>query len=120
MLTRALAVFALFAVVSPARADDTKDAESKVKEYLGTIKGAEFSATQPIWGGYGVQGNYTYTDAQADNGDPLQGMSKNQFNIAGYFENARLSARLRASPRPRRPVASDPSTAEPARAGRQP
>jgi iron complex outermembrane recepter protein len=60
----------------------------------GKIKGAEFSATQPIWGGFGVQGNYTYTDAEADNGDPLQGTSKNQFNIAGYFENQRFSTRL--------------------------
>lgn len=60
----------------------------------GTIKGAELSGTRPIWGGFGVQANYTYTDAQADNGDPLQGTSKNQFNVAGYFENSRFSARL--------------------------
>jgi iron complex outermembrane receptor protein len=60
----------------------------------GTIKGVELSGTRPIWGGFGVQANYTYTDAQADNGDPLQGTSKNTYNLAGYFENSRYSARL--------------------------
>jgi iron complex outermembrane receptor protein len=60
----------------------------------GTIKGAELSAARPIWGGFGVQANYTYTDAQADNGDPLQGTSKNTYNLAGYFENTRFNARL--------------------------
>jgi iron complex outermembrane receptor protein len=60
----------------------------------GTIKGVELSGTKPIGGGFGGQANYTYTDAQADNGDPLQGTSKNTYNLAGYFENSRYSARL--------------------------
>jgi len=60
----------------------------------GEIKGLELSAAQPIWGGFGMQANYTYTDAQADSGDPLPGTSKNTVNLAGYFENSRYSARL--------------------------
>ena len=60
----------------------------------GSISGAEFSVTQPIWGGFGVTGNYTYSDADTDSGDPLPGNSKDTFNVAGFFENDRLSARL--------------------------
>ena len=60
----------------------------------GRMEGFELQLTQPIWGGFGVQGNYTFTDAEADNGDPLPGASKDTFNLAGYFENKWLSARL--------------------------
>ena len=42
----------------------------------GEMKGAEFAATWPIAGGFGLLGNYTYTDAEADNGDPLPGASE--------------------------------------------
>jgi iron complex outermembrane receptor protein len=60
----------------------------------GEMKGAELSATLPIGGGFGVQGNYTYTDAEDDNGDPLPGASEDTFNLTAYYENARVSARL--------------------------
>lgn len=60
----------------------------------GEVKGLEFTVTQPIWGGFGATGNYTYSDASTDSGDPLPGNSKNTYNIAGYFENERVSARL--------------------------
>jgi iron complex outermembrane receptor protein len=60
----------------------------------GEIQGAEFGVTQPIWGGFGVQANYTYTDAKADNGDPIPGNSKDAFNVIAYFENQLVSARL--------------------------
>jgi len=59
-----------------------------------SISGAELSITQPIWDGFGVTGNYTYSDADTDSGDPLPGNSKDTYNIAGFFENDRLSARL--------------------------
>jgi iron complex outermembrane receptor protein len=58
------------------------------------MQGAELAATWPIAGGFGVQGNYTYTDAEADNGDPLPGASEDTFNLTAYFENTRVSARL--------------------------
>ena len=60
----------------------------------GKIQGLELSGTTPIWGGFGVQANYTYSDAEADSGDPIPGNSKNSYNLAGYFENAMLSVRL--------------------------
>jgi iron complex outermembrane recepter protein len=60
----------------------------------GSIKGVELSITQPIGAGFGVQTNYTWNDAEADNGDPLPQSSKNQLNLSGYFENPWVSARL--------------------------
>ena len=60
----------------------------------GKIKGVELSITQPLYAGFGVQTNYTYSDAKADNGDPLPQSSKNQLNLSTYFENNWVSARL--------------------------
>ena len=60
----------------------------------GTFQGVEFSVTQPIAMGFGVTGNYTYSDAETDSGDPMPGNSKDTFNLSGYFENERVSARL--------------------------
>ena len=60
----------------------------------GEMKGAEFAVTWPLAGGFGVQGNYTYTDAEDDNGDPLPGASEDTFNLTAYFENPKVSARL--------------------------
>jgi iron complex outermembrane receptor protein len=60
----------------------------------GRIQGFEIAFTKPILGGFGVQANYTFSDAEADNGDPIPGNSKDSFNLTGYFENERLSARL--------------------------
>lgn len=86
------------AVCTPTGIQDLFDCPFTINQRVngggGEIKGVELSATKPIWGGFGVQGNYTYTDAKADSGDPLQGTSKNQFNLTGFFENARLGARL--------------------------
>lgn len=60
----------------------------------GRIQGYEISAVKPIGGGFGVQANYTFVDAEADDGSPMPGSSKDQFNMAAYFENQRVSARL--------------------------
>ena len=60
----------------------------------GKLKGVELGLTRPIWGGFGVQANYTYSDASLDSGDPVPGNSKNTYNITGFFENKLLSARL--------------------------
>jgi iron complex outermembrane receptor protein len=60
----------------------------------GDIKGAELSFNKAIGAGFGFTGNYTYSDAEADNGDPIPGNSKRTWNIAGYFENPTFSARL--------------------------
>jgi iron complex outermembrane receptor protein len=60
----------------------------------GRIQGFELAATQPLFGGFGFQTNYTFADAEADNGDPLPQASRDQFNLTGYFENERLSTRV--------------------------
>jgi iron complex outermembrane receptor protein len=60
----------------------------------GRIQGIELAGTQPLAGGFGLQANYTYADAEADNGDPLPQASEHQFNLTGWFENEDLSARL--------------------------
>jgi len=60
----------------------------------GTNRGVEVNWEQPIWKGFGVQANYTYADAKADDGTPIQGNSKHTFNLTGYYEDSFLSARL--------------------------
>src|SRR5439155_1590713 len=60
----------------------------------GKARGAELGFTKPIWGGFGLQANYTYSDSKLDSGDPVPGDSKNTYNVTGFFENKRLSARL--------------------------
>jgi iron complex outermembrane receptor protein len=60
----------------------------------GTNKGVEISWQQPIGYGFGGIVNYTYADAKNSNGGPIDGASKNTYNVTGYFENSLLSARL--------------------------
>ncbi|PSJ43520.1 TonB-dependent receptor [Allosphingosinicella deserti] len=60
----------------------------------GTNKGFEIQASRPVWGGFGVQANYTYSDASSSGGDPIPGNSKHSLNLTGYYENDWLSARL--------------------------
>jgi iron complex outermembrane receptor protein len=60
----------------------------------GKLKGVELGITQPVWGGFGLQANYTYSDATLDSGAPFPGNSKNTYNFTGFFENNLVSARL--------------------------
>lgn len=60
----------------------------------GRVSGFEIGATAPLGGGFGVQTNYTFADAQANDGDPIPGSSEDQFNLSTYFENDKVSARL--------------------------
>ena len=60
----------------------------------GTNKGVEIAWQQPVWGGFGVDLNYTYTLGRDSNGAPLAGSSKNTYNVQGWFENDAFSARL--------------------------
>jgi iron complex outermembrane receptor protein len=60
----------------------------------GRNQGAEIAVQQPIWNGFGVQANYTYSDAKASNGDPIPGNSKHSYNLTGWYENELVSARL--------------------------
>ncbi len=60
----------------------------------GSLKGVEVGFTQRIWGGFGVQANYSYSDASLDSGNPFPGNSKDTYNLTAYFENPIVSARL--------------------------
>jgi len=60
----------------------------------GTNKGIELNWQQPLGYGFGVIANYTYADAKNRNGGPIDGNSKNTYNLTGYFENKLLSARF--------------------------
>jgi iron complex outermembrane recepter protein len=61
----------------------------------GTVMGVELSALQPLGAGFGIQANYTYSDAEAD--DPaleIPGNSEHSGNLIGFYENRRFAARL--------------------------
>ena len=62
-------------------------------------------AYQQAFGNFGIDLNYTYTDAKQTSGvqpnpdgtpgdDRLVGTSKNVYNVSGYYENAHFSARV--------------------------
>lgn len=58
------------------------------------LQGLELGVQKPLWNGFGVQANYTYSDVETQSGDPLPGNSRNSYNAAVYFENDLISARL--------------------------
>jgi iron complex outermembrane receptor protein len=60
----------------------------------GHNQGAEIIYQQPIWGGFGTQLQYTYSDASAANGEPIPSNSEHATNVTAYYENQRVSARL--------------------------
>jgi len=69
----------------------------------GKASGIEL-AYQQAFGNFGIDLNYTYTDAKqtsdvpttgpSANDDRLVGASKNVYNVSGYYENAHFSARV--------------------------
>lgn len=77
----------------------------------GNVKGLEVNLIEKLGGGFGVQANYTYSDAQADDADlEIPGNSKNSGNIIGFYENDRFGARLAYSYRSEFFVTFDRST----------
>ena len=60
----------------------------------GKVRGLELNYIQPIGDNFGVQANYTYADGHATGNVPLQGTSKDTYNVSGYFENKRFNARI--------------------------
>ena len=67
----------------------------------GTTNGLELSL-QHDFGGFGVQANYTYVDADADmkrdesipGSGLVEGASEHMYNLTGYYENDTFGARL--------------------------
>ena len=60
----------------------------------GTNKGVELSWQQPLMNNFGFLANYTFADGELDDGGELLNSSKRTWNLTGYFENERFSARL--------------------------
>lgn len=60
----------------------------------GQVRGVELNYIQPIGENFGVQANYTYADGHATGDKPLQGTSKDTYNVSGYFENKQFNARV--------------------------
>lgn len=60
----------------------------------GKVKGIELTYEQPIGEHFGINANYTYADAEDDDGGDLVGTSRNTYNIGAYFENDRFNARV--------------------------
>jgi len=62
------------------------------------VTGLELQAQHDFGNGFGLQGNYTYTDSEVTNSAgktvPLNEVSKNSFNVSGYYEDDNFSARL--------------------------
>jgi iron complex outermembrane recepter protein len=77
----------------------------------GKVKGLELNLLQPLPGGFGIQTNYTYSEAEAD--DPeleIPGNSKHSGNLVAFYENRRFAARLAYSYRSKFFVTFDRST----------
>ncbi len=53
-----------------------------------------FDALPAPFDGFGLIANYTYSNAEDDNGFPLVGVSKNSYNLIGIYEKGRFSSRL--------------------------
>ncbi len=66
----------------------------------GTIKGVELQAQYAFEFGFGFTANYTYSDSSSPYSNdyskslPIPGVSKNAFNVQGYYETGPFSARL--------------------------
>ena len=66
----------------------------------GTIKGFELSAVQFFeflpapFDGLGLQANFTYTDAEDENGDVVGGTSEQVYNLIGFYEKKNFGIRL--------------------------
>lgn len=59
-----------------------------------TNKGIELSWQQPLWNNFGLLTNATWADGELDGGGEMLNASKNTYNVTGYYENDRFSARL--------------------------
>lgn len=58
------------------------------------VKGFELAWEGPFGDYFGAFANYTYADAETDDGTPMLGTSKNTYNVGAYFENERFNARI--------------------------
>jgi iron complex outermembrane receptor protein len=78
----------------------------------GHSEGVEIQWEQPIYGGFGIQTNFTYADGVDNAGGPLVGDAKVTTNLTAYYENEWLSTRLTYGYRSKMLIGLDRSTAE--------
>lgn len=79
---------------NPNLYDCVFDIDQRANGQGGRVQGLELNVQMPIWGDFGLLTNYTYSDGETDDGDPLPGNSEHTFNITGFYETDLLSARL--------------------------
>jgi iron complex outermembrane receptor protein len=60
----------------------------------GRNRGVELSWQQPLYNNFGFLANYTFADGELDDGGELLNSSKRTWNLTGYYEDERFSARL--------------------------
>ncbi len=61
----------------------------------GTVNGLELNLLQPLGAGFGIQANYTYSNAEADDSElEIPGNSEHSGNLVAFYENRRFAARL--------------------------
>ncbi|MBJ7308589.1 TonB-dependent receptor [Rugamonas sp. CCM 8940] len=60
----------------------------------GKNKGAELSYQQPLFDRFGVLANYTYADGKLSDGSELINSSKSTYNLTGFYEDDKFSARV--------------------------
>jgi len=70
------------------------DVDQRTNGSGGRVQGFELNVQTPILGDFGLLTNYTYSDGETDEGDPLPGNSEHTFNVTGFYETDLLSARL--------------------------
>ncbi len=81
---------------------DAQNPQGRYVDYLLTVpvnssaevKGFELAWQQPIGDNFGILANYSYADADTEDGSPMLGTSKNTYNLGGYFETDNFSVRL--------------------------
>lgn len=60
----------------------------------GTVKGFELAWEQPVLGNFGLNANFTHTDAERKGGKPMTGASKRTYNLGAYYEDDSWNARV--------------------------
>lgn len=78
----------------------------------GHSEGFEIQLEQPVWGGFGIQTNFTYADGVDSAGGPLVGDAKVTANLTAYYENDWLSTRLTYGYRSKMLIGLDRSSQE--------
>ncbi|PVX29466.1 TonB-dependent receptor [Sphingomonas pokkalii] len=58
------------------------------------VNGVLVAGQAEIWGGFGLQANYSYADASTDNGLNMPYLSRHTVNVIPYFEKGPIQARL--------------------------